>query len=202
MNNFTLLFKIKKSTNLQTVISNSNQELITFDELDRVDYSPNTLIEKDQCYQITGFSERNFCPDFLKRTFGSVGYSQWEKSNIKIDYILNTDGEKFYFQKFVPSQFVKKTFLAIDEPRFINDKIIAINKYATAYYNRADDVLLFKKFEDLKKIFAGIEELYREATQQEIDTFLSNSLFNIKSYDKNKMGSMNRKRIALLKERV
>ncbi len=203
--NYTLLFKVEKIKNPFIVVSRSNDvELIKFNnDLERVDYSPDVVISNDQCYQIKDFNKKDYCPDFLKNALSTNGYAKWERKQQSIEYILYTNGENFYFQKFIKSQLLKKYWLLISgEPILRSDNIITINPYATAYYSSESNTLLFKKLEDLKKIFLGIEELYREATQEEVATFFNNDLFNTESYEKNNLGTLNRKRIALVKDRL
>lgn len=200
----TLLFKIKNHESLFSVISDTRDDLITFDDqLEKINYSPDTLLEAGQCYQIKNLSEENYCPDFLRGTFATAQYPQWNSSQTDILFSLKTDGNKFYFQKFVKSQLLTKSWLLLSgEPTLKDEKIITFNPYATACYDKETDILLFRKIDDLKKIFPGIEDLYREATEQEVSSFLANDLFNTQNYNKERLGILNRKRIALAIENL
>ena len=203
---YTLLFKTEDNNGLSVVIPDSTEALIPFHPREAVAYTPERLLEPGECFKIERFSEQDFCLDFLgkDKLFGIIDFPKWETSSQKIEYILNTDGRTFYFQKFVPSQIVRKNWLSIGgEPKLEKSgNLIVINPYAHAFYKKEEDILYFRKLDDLKKIFDGIEILYRDATQAEVDVFLSNSLFSIKDYDKDEMGILNLKRLASVKDKL
>ena len=202
---YSLLFKTKNPS-FFSVTSSTREDLMYFNkEAIKVEYSPSTLLEEDECFEISKFSNKPFCPNFLKIRFALAEYAQWEISEENIEFILNTDTSNFYFQKFTKSQILDKSWFSMSiggEPKLRNEKIFTINPLANALYNKKGDILLFRKLEDLKNIFPGIEELYREASQEEVDEFLNHELFNTTNYDKTKMGISNRKRIALYKDKV
>ena len=189
---------------MSVVTSSSDESLMCFeDQFDAIDYSPETVLDEGQPYQISNFSEKAYCPNFLKKEFATSEYSQWDTSQTNIEYSLNTDGEIFYFQKFVNSQILKNSWFALSgEPELKSEDIITFSPYPTARYTKDDDTLIFKKFGGLNNIFPGIETLYREATREEVDKFLSNKLFCTKNYNKNNLGSLNRRRIASFGERL
>lgn len=199
---FTLLFKILKNINLSTVISKSNKTLMTFDkEQDQCNYDPETLLDTGQCYVLKKFSETPYCLDFLKRSFSTASYEQWDKKKLDIEYILNTDGEDFFFRKYSKTQLLKNNWFALsEEPSLKNEKIITIKPYASAYYSKIEDTLYFYALTQLKGIFPNIENLYKEATRTEVNNFLNSDFFNIEEYDNERIGMANRKRIALFQE--
>ena len=199
-----LLFKIKDKE-LYNVTSDTKDDLIDFNiGEEQRNYSPKTLgLESNECFKIENFSGEDFYPNFLKQGFAAAQFSQWNKNQKNIDYIVNTNGEQYYFQKFTKSQILKNHWISISgEPKIKTDKIITIYPYANAFYQRESDILYFNKLDNLKKIFPGIESLYREATESEVNAFLNNDSFNIDSYNKDKMGILNRKKIALVQDKL
>ena len=54
------------------------------------------------------------------------------------------------------------------------EKSIVINFIPDAIYVKDDDILYFKKLSAISPIFKGIDELYREATEEETKEFLQN----------------------------
>lgn len=199
---FTLLFKISKNINLSAVISQSNKTLMAFDkEQEQCDYDPETLLDAGQCYVLKNFSETLYCLDFLTDNFFAANYGQWDKRNLDIEYILNTDGEDFFFRKYTKTQLLKNNWFSLsEEPSLKNEKIITIKPYASAYYSKTEDTLYFYALTQLKGIFPNIENLYKDATKIEVNNFLSSDFFNIEKYDNEKIGMANRKRIALFQE--
>ena len=53
---------------------------------------------------------------------------------------------------------------------------IIINDIPDAVYIKSEDTLYFQRLETISPIFKGIEKLYREATQEEVDRFFQKSL--------------------------
>ena len=65
-------------------------------------------------------------------------------------------------------------------------------------YNKTTDVLYFKRLESITSIFRGIDQLYKEATEEETTQFLANDFIQLKQdYNASKVKTANRKRIAL-----
>ena len=70
-----------------------------------------------------------------------------------------------------------------------------------AIYQKNNDTLYFQSLSKLKKIFKGIEELYREATDEETTEFLNSSFINLTSgYSTLEVKTANRKRITMALE--
>ncbi|TXL18566.1 hypothetical protein BMR03_15745 [Methylococcaceae bacterium HT2] len=77
-----------------------------------------------------------------------------------------------------------------------NKKQIEINRKSDAVYLADTDTLYFKKIATIKEIFPGIEEIEREATQDEQNAFLENACISISALKKTSIGVQNRHRIA------
>lgn len=166
-----------------------------------VSYSPTHILDEDSWFKIEQFSNQSFCIDLLKQNFDSKDYNDLKKEQFpKIAYIFAIQGEDFYFQKITPSLFVKKKFLAFGEAAKVEESSnrLVIHEQPDAIYLKQADTLVFRNLATITSIFNGIDELYREATQQETESFLQSSFINLKeSYDANKVSKPNRKRIAL-----
>lgn len=75
---------------------------------------------------------------------------------------------------------------------------IIINDVPDAIYVKDEDCLYFKKLETVAPIFKGIDELYREATDEETKHFLENDFIELKNdFNFESVKKSNRKRIAL-----
>ncbi len=74
---------------------------------------------------------------------------------------------------------------------------IEIREKPDAVYLKKADTLVFKDISKIKTIFPGIEEIQREATQPEVNSFLHHSFISTTNqYSSMNVGSLNRKRIA------
>ena len=71
-----------------------------------------------------------------------------------------------------------------------------------AIYDIDTDILYFKKFSSITTVFPGIEKLYREATNEEVEEFLNNDIIDVRNFNYEEVDIRNRKKIALVLELV
>jgi hypothetical protein len=98
------------------------------------------------------------------------------------------------------TQLLTKKWINIsDSPTLYRDKpIIVISDIIDAIYDKQEDILYFKDIVKIKQMFRGIEELYREATQVEVDSFLSKDFISLgNEFTSTNVKVANRRRIAL-----
>ncbi|WP_027848788.1 hypothetical protein [Marinospirillum minutulum] len=166
-----------------------------------VPYSPDHNLDEDSWFKIEQFSQQPFCIDLLKGNFDSKDYDDLKKKQFSnIAYILAIQGDNFYFQKVTPSLFIKKKFIDFGEAAAIEEggNRLVINDQPDAIYFKESDTLVFRNLATISSIFKGIDALYREATQQEAETFLQSEFIDLKdNYDASQVSKPNRKRIAL-----
>lgn len=203
MSNF-IYGKVKRKSNLFRVIETEKNIYETVElTLNGVDYNPATLIEDEEFYQITSFSKSAYTTDFLNNDLDSVNYDQITKDDLrKLSYICTVQENLFFFQIINSSYFISKKWFSIEELTLETEKpIITINQYADAIYNKQNDTLYFKKLAAAQKIFKGMDQLYKEATDLETQTFLKSDFLEVdESFDSKIVTVPNRKRIALVAE--
>lgn len=197
-----LLAKVKKKRNLFKVLSadDSIYELPLNLE-DCLEYNPSTLLEEEQWYKLDNFSNSTYASDFLINNFDSVNHNQINQADkLSISYLCTVQGDNYFFQIINSGQLIKKNWFSLDELVVEREKpIITINKNADALYDKAYDSLYFKKLSAANAIFKGMDQLYREATDVETQTFLANDFLRLKNgYDALAVKVPNRKRIAMV----
>lgn len=197
-----LLAKTKgRNGDMYKVISDSQIFNLPTDLNNIVRYNSDYNLDEDQWFGIPNFSEQSYCINFLRKHFISTEYDQISISNYQyITFLVEHQAGVYYFQKLSSSQVVKKKFFEISaEPMIIDNKrIILIDKYADAIYVKSTDTLHFKKLSTIASIFKGIDELYKEATQEETETFLRSDFIQLADgYCAESVKTANRKRIAL-----
>ena len=169
-----------------------------------VAYNPNILLEDDSWYKIEKFSETPYFQDMMGNDFSSVNYDTLDKSEFDIiDYLCSFQENVYYFQNVSKGNLQPKCWLHIgDDYKYIeNGRSININKYADAIYIKEKDTLYFASLSKVTGIFKGIGELYREATEEETNTFLKNDFITLSNgFDATSVKTANRKRIALVVE--
>lgn len=164
-------------------------------------YLPSYKLEDGEWYKLDNFLSRGYENSLIGITFNSTDYNQITKKQYsKINYLCSKQGEFFLFQKmFSPSLLNKKWFQISDAPTLEIDKpIIILNSFADAVYDINGDNLYFRNIARIKSMFRGIEELYREATQAEVDAFLKQDFISLEeTFTSNNVKTANRKRIAM-----
>lgn len=166
-----------------------------------VPYSPDHNLDEDSWFKVEQFSQQPFCIDLLKSDFDSKDYDDLKKEQFpNIAYIFAVQGEDFYFQKITSSLFIRKKIIGFGEAAAVeaNSNRLMINHQPDAIYFKQSNTLAFRNLAAISGIFKGIDALYREATQQETETFLQAEFVDLKNnYDASKVSKPNRKRIAL-----
>lgn len=158
------------------------------------------------------FSTKSYCLEILKNSFDITTYSYLNfESYRKIAFSIAVQGEDehriFIFQNVTPS-FLYGKYKAIawnrvhvptgeDQPSLIEqDGVFVLKNTPDCYYVKDADKLYFKNLSSITTIFDGINELYRNATDEEVDTLLHWSELQVEGgFDKNKVKTANRRKI-------
>lgn len=166
-----------------------------------IPYTPDHNLDEDSWFKIEDFSKQKYSLPILGKPFDSKNYNDLEKKLFTdIAYICSVQDNDFYFQKVTPSLFLKRkmiTFGDIAEVEDGEDRLV-VNDIPDAIYIQKSDTLVFRSLATISSIFPGIDELYREATQAEVEKFLKKEfIFLTNDFGAEKVSKPNRKRIAL-----
>lgn len=181
-------------------------EVTLFDELTVtddacVDYVPDHNLDEDSWFKVEHFSEQPYCLEIQKKDFDSKDYDELPKAKFKdIAQLYAIQDENFYFQKITPSLFVTRKTIAFGEAAELedNDKRLVVNSVPDAVYFKALDRLVFRSLATITSIFKGIDALYKEATDDQVEQFLEEDFIELSDgYSMDKVSKPNRKRIAL-----
>lgn len=199
-----ILAHIKTRAKKRTFKLVSDQSLFDTVKVDLnacVPYNPDHNLDEDSWFKIEDFSKQAYCLDLLKKEFDSKDYNDLAKGNFsKIAYLFAVQGDDFYFQKITPSLFVKRKTLVFGETAELekSQTRLVINALPDAVYFKAAGTLIFKSLATISSIFKGIDELYKEATKEEVEQFLDESFIELSNnYSVEKVSKPNRKRIGL-----
>lgn len=169
-----------------------------------VEYNPETILEENEWYKIETFSNTTYIIDELRRDFNTTDYDVANRvKNENIEYIMAVQDNVYFFQRILKNSImVKKRITLGDTIRLDSgEKSIVINSLPDAIYVKDGDVLYFKKLSIISPIFKGIDELYREATEEETEEFLKNDFIELEdNYGVENIKKSNRKRIAMVME--
>lgn len=193
----------RQRKNLFNVLSDNQLfKDINFDDIDVIAYTPDHNLDEDSWFKIEKFSEQDYFPEFLKDDLDSKYFQNISKENYKkIKLLISSQNGDLYFQKVIPSFILKKKgFLSFGESVEFQqyENMITINELPNAIYFSDKNILIFKDLSTISGIFKGIDELYREATDEEVTKFLEQDFILLANgFLADKVSKPNRKRIAL-----
>lgn len=165
-------------------------------------YTPGALLEDGEWFCIHEMSQKEFCIDILKADYSSVDFRTLDRGDFtKIDFLFIVTENHIVFQNVSRAKLLsKRCIFVLGEGYQYQDDCseIVINDIPDAIYDKANDALYFRRLESITSIFRGIDQLYREATDEETTQFLNNEFINLKDgYSTASVKTANRKRIAL-----
>ena len=191
-----------KQGTFRKVLSNQTvyNDIPGFD--DKRPYNDELNLRDGQWFVLEHFREKDYAPILIKEDFNSAVWSQICREDYdKIDYIVSVqnDGNLLIFQNVTTRLIYKRqSLLSLDEqPSLINkDHTLVINTYADAYYVRNTDSLYFKRLSNITSIFSGINELYNEAKDAEVDSLFRLSMLHVDpDFTRDKVKTANRRKI-------
>jgi hypothetical protein len=193
------IFKILSDETIFQELNINIDSCVTYD----VDHN----LDEDSWFKIDKFTHQDYCLDFLKKEFQSVNYSSLDKEKLnQIKYVFSTKNKKFYFQKITKTSFINKGFIIFGEEFEFNRDIqtkLVINQFPDAVYCQESNTLIFRDFQKTKAIFTGMEVLYKEATNEEVEEFLKASFISLTpEFSAKDVLISNRKRIKLVIEKL
>ncbi|WP_429211958.1 hypothetical protein [Aeromonas veronii] len=202
MNHVLAHIKTRTKKRIFKLISDQSLfDVVTVDLNTCVPYNPDHNLDEDSWFKLEGFSQKAFCIELLKKDFNSKDYFDLTKGNFsKIAYLFAVQGDDFYFQKITPSLFVKRKTIVFGEAAELekSQTRLVINTLPDAVYFKVSDTLIFKNLATISSIFKGIDELYKEATKEEVEQFLDESFIELTNdYNVETVSKPNRKRIGL-----
>lgn len=190
--------KYRKILSIEEDLYPSKEELIT----STVNYSPETELNEGDWYCIQQASTQQYAVDWFSSDYNTVDFELLRKEEYeKVDYIVVKNDTNLCFQNVSKTRCISKKRIAYigEKYRYEGEsRSITINNIPDAIYSQEEDRLYFRKLESITGIFKGIDQLYKEATKEEIEGFLGNdfiSLYN--DYSEEDVKKANRKRIAL-----
>lgn len=169
-----------------------------------VPYDPGHNLDEDAWFKIDAFATTDFSLDILNEPVDAKDYNAATKTDFKnISFILGCQQDDIYFQKVTPAAFIKRKMIQFGETAFLEESIdrLIVKSIADAVYLKDTDMLVFRDLSTISSIFKDIDQLYKEATDEEVKAFLSNDFVNVSGdYNFAAVSKPNRKRIALVSE--
>ena len=193
--------KYKKMVSTDEVIYPSVSNIINTCSL----YAPGAVLEDGEWFYIDNARSQKYAASLLEHDFASVDFDSLERKDFsRIDFLFVYFDKNIFFQNISKARLLsKKSIMCLGENYEYrsNQQEIVINDLPDAIYISTDDRLYFRRLESITSIFKGIDQLYREATNEEVDTFLKSDFISLQNdYGVSSVKTANRKRIALAKK--
>lgn len=193
--------KTRKSKNLRLAIS--EQTIYPDLETDNsMEYNDEQKLQEGEWFVLHDFSKKDYCPDWMKQDFNIMAYNQLDKGEHKeILYLIAIQNEydDYCFQWILShGRILRKRFFTFSEQPKLQEyeNLLVINDQPDAIYRKSEDNLYFRDLGRTKHFFSGIEELYREATDAEVDNFLGIDIIQLSNnFEKSKVKVPNRRKI-------
>jgi len=191
----------RKKQHFKLISDKALFDVVAVDLNSCVAYNPDHNLDEDSWFKIEQFSHQDFCIDLLKKDFDSKDFDDLTKDQFpQIAYLFSVQRDDFYFQKITPRLFIKRKTLVFGETALLeeSENRLVVNPTPDAVYFKESDTLIFRNLATISSIFKGIDELYKEATNEEVKQFLDESFIGLSNdYDVNSVSKPNRKRIGL-----
>lgn len=186
----------------------SDQTVFKFDldQYDLLEYEPSHNLDENGLFKVSRFSEAVFYLEFLTtiKDKTSADYNQIPLGKFKeIQYLCSVQRDAICFQKVTSSTYLKRRILKLGENAQLenNENSILINSFPDAVYIPNKDILVFRNLGTISSIFNGIDTLYKEATNLDVESFLAAHFIDLDNeYNAEKVSKPNRKRIGLAVE--
>lgn len=196
----------RKSVQLCKVMSHEGDILEIPNIVDAKAFDPHYKADDDQWLTISKFSTTAYADAGLGSVINTLDMTQLKPAQVAdIRFLCVVQGPYRLYQRLPPANIIRKKFIEVSgQFSLAEDKqIIVFNTKPDAIHNVENDTLYFTDFSRLKYFFSKIEELYREATNDEVISFLNEDIINVVApFDSGAVTKPNRRRIALVKEKI
>lgn len=167
-----------------------------------VQFNPDHKLDEDSWFVVDSFSKSDFFLDLLAGELDAKNFDNFEKSRFAdINCILSVQGDDAYFQKVTPSSFIKKKLIKFGEIAEIEEgqSRIVVREAPDAVFFKGEDKLIFREIAAISSVFKGIDQLYKEATHENVVEFLKQDFLELSAgFNANSVSKPNRKRLALV----
>jgi hypothetical protein len=202
MNHLIARIKTRKKEKIFKLLSSQKNIFdLDVDNLPLVEYDVDYNLDEGSWFKVEEFSQKDYFLDYLGRDFVAAEYNDLIKAKFtKIASLCSVQAGNFFFQKVTPSTYLCKKCIDFgDVARLENsDTRLYVNHNPDAVYLVDKDVLVFKKLATISSLFPGIDTIYKEATNDEVQDFLDKDFIElIDDFNLEKVSKPNRARIAL-----
>ena len=165
-------------------------------------------LDDDEWFKLEMFNEKPYFLTFLGEDIAAAQYNQLpEDRYADITYLvaIQDNGNTFCYQRLTSQSVLKKKLLSISKAPVIKklEKTILMEDLPHSVYKKDERCLYFKRLSAITSVFPGIDDLYREATQEETASFMASPFMEEEGQiEQDKISSANRKRLHAAAEKL
>lgn len=165
-------------------------------------------LDDDEWFKLERFNEKPYFLPLLGEDIAAAQYNQLpEDRYADITYLvaIQDNGNTFCFQRLTSQSVLKKKLLSISQAPEIKklEKTILMEDLPHAVYKKDERCLFFKRLSTITSVFPGIDDLYKEATQEETASFMASPFMEGEGQiEQDKISSANRKRLHAAVEKL
>lgn len=209
MDSICVKLRLRGKSKYRKILSTREKVFPSFEDMVETThlYAAGALAEPNEWFQLEGASNTIYALGLFREGFAPVDFDSLTKDEFsKIDFLFVVRDEKIYFQNIMQSKLVSKKhiFGFGGEYEFQSDcHEIVVKEQPDAIYCPDTDTLYFHRLEAITSMFKGIDQLYREATEEETTRFLQSNFIQLEGdYTAKSVKTANRKRIALASKTI
>lgn len=142
------------------------------------EFSEGADLDDDEWFKLSDFDQKDYFLPILGRNIASAEFSQLSENDYdKLGYLMavQDNGNTYCFQKLTNQSILRRKLLQFSQMPVIRKltKTILLESLPHAVYKKDEKCLFFKRLSTITSVIPGIEALYREATEEEANAFLS-----------------------------
>lgn len=172
------------------------------------EFAEGAELDDDEWFKLERFNEKPYFLPLLGEDIAAAQFNQLpEDKYADISYLMavQDNGNTFCFQRLTSQSVLKKKLLSFSQAPEIRkpEKTILMEDLPHAVYMKDEHCLYFKRLSTITSVFPGVDDLYREATQEETESFMASSFMESEGQiDLDKISSANRKRLHAAAEKL
>ncbi|MBQ9241815.1 MAG: hypothetical protein IJ165_01070, partial [Proteobacteria bacterium] len=197
------LYKKILSTN-----DNIFEDVLGNNKFEFTEYSTSRNPEEDLWFYIEDFSNQTYAkPQTIILNHNSSELPTLKRDEFdKIDFLAIDNDKCIFYQRITKSKQITKKSIFFFSTEFqyqTECPILTFNQYPDAIFEKSKNRLYFQKISAISNIFVGINELYKEAKDEEVNKFLKNDFIQCADgFESKSVNIPNRKKITQVTEKL
>lgn len=177
------------------------------DDFEFVAYTTSRNPEENLWFYIEDFSSQTYVNPKAILNHNSSEFPSLEKDEFdKIDFLAIDSDKCIFYQRITKSKQITKKSIFFFSTEFQYQPtcpILILNLYPDAIFEKSKNRLYFQNLSAISNIFVGINELYKAASDEDVNKFLKNDFIQCaEGFESKSVNIPNRKKITQVTEKL